>query len=73
MKTGSIHFAKLDKSPRLQRVLSCLRVSPQTTRDLVFNADVCAVNTAIQELRMNGYNITCTPIAKGVYKYELIG
>lgn len=56
-----MHYAKLSKSPRLQRVLRELKRAkgPVTTKDLVTSANVCAVNSIIAELRENGADITC--------------
>jgi hypothetical protein len=72
----AMHAAKLENSPRLQRVLSFLRRSRKpTTRDIIRECDVCAVNSIIAELNapINGFNIVCTPVAgqRGVYQYEL--
>ena len=59
----SIHYAKIDTSPRLQRLLQCLESQPKesggwvTTRSIINQADICAVNSAISELRRNGYEI----------------
>lgn len=56
-----MHNAKLDKSERLQRVLKALRASGGglSTRDIMVEADVCAVNSCIAELRENGFEIEC--------------
>ena len=52
--------AKLDSSPRLQRVLGFLwDMQEHTTRDIVAWAHVCAVNSCVAELRANGFRITC--------------
>lgn len=68
----SLHFAKLDNSARLQRVLTILLDHKcHTTRDIVKKADVCAVNSIISELRANGYDIGCQCIGRGRYKYQL--
>lgn len=68
-----MHFARLEKSERLQRVLNILLDGkPRTTREIVREADVCAVNSIICELRANGYSIECTPIKKGRYEYRLV-
>ena len=72
-----MHAAKLENSPRLQRVLSFLRRTHKpTTRDIIKACDVCAVNSIIAELndKTNGFNIVCTPVKgqRGVYQYELI-
>jgi hypothetical protein len=72
--TGTIHAAKLGNSPRLQRVLAVLLDGqPHTTRDLIREAEVCAVNSIADELRANGIGIDCTaaPGERGVYEYRL--
>lgn len=66
-----MHNAKLSTSKRLQRVLSALQKGPRTTRQLIEEAHVCAVNSIIAELRANGYTIACKPLRKGVFLYEL--
>ena len=68
-----MHFARVDKSPRLQRVLRVLKDGDShTTLDLIQEASVCAVNSIICELRMNGHDITCQ--RKGdVWNYKLKG
>lgn len=61
MRTG-LHFAALAKSPRLQRLLAYLQAQGDrgaTTLDIVTGADVMAVNSAVSELRKNGYPVTC--------------
>lgn len=60
---GVIHFAKLEKSERLQRVLAVLMVGgAYTTLQISRRANVCAVNSCIAELRENGYDIKCKQI-----------
>lgn len=67
-----MHFAKLNKSARLQRVLSVLlQGTPKTTRQIIREAHVCAVNSIIAELRANGISIHCQCVKKGVYHYKL--
>jgi hypothetical protein len=57
---GHIKAATLD-SPRLQRVLQLLIDGrPRTTRQIVRQAKVMAVNAAVAELRHHGAEITCT-------------
>ena len=69
-----MHAAKLESSGRLQRVLAVLKGGePKTTRELIRAADVCAVNSAVSELRRNGLSISCRPIKRGVYEYRLEG
>ena len=54
-----MHAAKLETSPRLQRVNALLADGQEySTRDIVYRADVCAVNSIISELRANGCCIT---------------
>lgn len=68
-----MHFAKLENSPRLQRVLTVLEKAKQlTTRQIVMRANVCAVNSCIAELRANGYDIACTCIGRGRFVYRLM-
>ena len=70
-----MHAAKLENSPRLQRVLSFLRRSRKpTTMEIVDACRVCAVNSIIAELKANGFDIVCTAVKgqRGVYQYELI-
>ena len=49
------------ESPRLQRVLAALRRADGelTTREIVVEADVCAVNSCVAELRDGGFDIRC--------------
>jgi hypothetical protein len=55
-----MHAARLENSPRLQRVLDVLMSGRDlTTLDIVVEAGVCAVNSCIAELRANGYDIRC--------------
>lgn len=55
-----MHAARLDASPRLQRVLDVLMTGRDlTTLDIVVEAGVCAVNSCVAELRANGYDIRC--------------
>lgn len=58
---GSIHAARLDHSPRLQRLLGVFRANPGvwlSTRSLILAANICAVNSAVDELRENKYPIS---------------
>ncbi len=55
-----MHAANLT-SPRLQRVLALLRDGqPHSTRDIVRQARVMAVNACVAELRHHGAVIDCT-------------
>ncbi|OHD21156.1 MAG: hypothetical protein A2Y38_10100 [Spirochaetes bacterium GWB1_59_5] len=58
--TGTIHFAKYETSPRLQRVLAyMLHGQPRTGREIILGADVNAVSSAADELRANGFDFRC--------------
>jgi len=77
MRTG-IHFANLATSPRLQRLLAILREYPGglTTREIVHRANIMAVNSAVCELRKQGFAITCqmfgrTKQGSSVFLYRL--
>lgn len=53
-----MHAARLDRSPRLQRVYELLKGGEEhSTRDIIQGAQVCAVNSCIAELRANGFYI----------------
>lgn len=55
-----MNAANIEKSDRLQRVLTLLkRGGEYTTLDIIQRAGVCAVNSIISELRQNGYQINC--------------
>lgn len=55
-----MHSACLARSRRLQRVLALLADGlPHSTRQIIQEAHVCAVNSVIAELRDNGINIAC--------------
>ena len=58
--TGTIHFAKYETSPRLQRVLAyMLHGQPRTGREIINGADVNNVSVAADELRENGFHLCC--------------
>lgn len=61
-----IHFAKLERSPRLQRALKALKDYPGglTTRGWIRKAHICAVSAVASELRALGYPVVCTPEGK---------
>lgn len=55
-----MNAAQIDKSPRLKRVDALLSDGlPHSTMEIITTAQVCAVNSIIAELRVNGRNITC--------------
>ena len=52
--------ARLDRSDRLRRVLDALADGEDhSTRDLIIEAEVCAVNSCVAELREQGHAIEC--------------
>lgn len=72
-----MHYAKLDNSARLQRVLEILLDrQPHSTMELQERAEVCAVGSTVGELRRNGYRIECRYAGKTetgrVYIYKLL-
>jgi len=55
-----MHNARIEKSPRLQRVVELLADGREySTREIIAHADICAVNSAVSELRVNGKKIRC--------------
>jgi hypothetical protein len=66
-----MHYAKLEKSKRLQCVLAALKRRKRlSTMQIIERANVCAVNSIISEIRRNGYVITCKRDG-GVWYYSL--
>lgn len=70
-----MHHANLVNSARLQRVLCVLEDAKRandylTTRDIMWRADVCAVNSAVAELRCNGIAVDCERVGD-VWRYRL--
>ena len=56
----TMHAARIANSPRLQRVLALLKTGGEfSTKDISDRAHVCAVNSAISEIRVAGYDIPC--------------
>ena len=55
-----MNAARLDRSDRLRRVLDALADGgDHSTRDLIIEAEVCAVNSCVAELREQGHAIEC--------------
>ena len=53
-----MHAARIERSERLQRVHGLLSDGEwHSTRDIMREADVCAVNSVAAELRENGFYI----------------
>ncbi len=71
MRGGKIHFARLENSARLKRVKRILDDGePHSTREIIFVADVCAVNSIVSELRENGYPVRCDRKSKNRWIYQ---
>lgn len=68
-----MHYAKLETSPRLQRVLKYLKrcKTEKSTMEIVYGAQVMAVNSAISELRRNGIEIKTRREGR-LYYYKLV-
>jgi hypothetical protein len=72
-QTGVIHYAKVENSDRLRRVLGVLSDGrSHSTMELITEAQVCAVNSCIAELRMNGFRIDCKQIGRERFEYTLV-
>ena len=55
-----MNAASIESSERLNRVLDLLSLGGEfTTLDIIKNANVCAVNSIVAELRQNGFDINC--------------
>ena len=72
-----MHAAKLARSPRLQSVRDALADGKwHSTRDIIRETGVCAVNSCVAELRANGVRIDCIqqPGQKGgrVFLYRML-
>jgi hypothetical protein len=69
---GSSHYANLDNSDRLQRLLMALADgATHTTLDLIHSTGLCAINSGISELRCNDIPVTCKCVARGIFTYQL--
>jgi hypothetical protein len=67
-----MNAANIENSDRLNRVLDLLSQGTEfTTLDIIKQANVCAVNSIVSELRQNGFDIACQRRAdKWFYKLE---
>ena len=73
-RTGVIHYAKIENSDRLRRVLAVLSDGkPHSTLEIIAYARVCAVNSCIAELRMNGFRIQCRQAGRERFEHTLLG
>ena len=73
VRMGAIHAARLSESPRLQRLAEVLAGGGwYSTRDLFMQAGICAVNSAVAELRANGIGVECRRVGRGRYEYRRV-
>jgi hypothetical protein len=70
--TGRIKYAKLETSERLQRLKRFLQDGLEhTTLEIIQGAAIAAVNSAVDELRANGFHITCRRLDRNRWTYRL--
>lgn len=68
-----MNYALIENSIRLQKVARVLKDKKwHSTMDIIKRAEVCAVNSIIAELRMNGFDIKCKRDANK-WLYQLQG
>ncbi len=68
------HAAKIETSERLQRVLQVLQDGQwHSTLDIMKKTYLCAVGSAISELRANGIAVECRCVGQGKYEYRMVG
>lgn len=75
-----MHAAKVEKSPRLQRILAFLRQRGErgaTTLEIAIECTVVNTATYVSELRQNGFTIErtherTTPGGAAVHRYRLV-
>jgi hypothetical protein len=64
--------ARIETSPRLQRMLALLATGGEhSTLDIIVAAGVCAVSACAAELRANGYDVRCRRVGRGRWLYSL--
>lgn len=72
-----MHYARLDKSARLQKFANLLSDGKRhSTREIIRLTEICAVNSAASELRRNNVPVECeyvgtTADGNRVYEYWL--
>ena len=72
-----MHAARLDRSPRLQRVHACLLDGAEhTTLEIAITAQTVCPGTCVSELRAQGAHIECRRLVGGsratpVYVYRM--
>ncbi len=68
-----MHSAQIQNSPRLQRTHAVLMDGLEhTTLNISIKAKICAVNSAVAELRDNGFDIKCERRGD-LWFYRLVG
>lgn len=68
---GTIHYARFEKSRRLQRLLELLLDGQwHSTLEIIHSANICAVNSAACELRENGFAVTCDQKRPARYRLD---
>jgi len=68
-----MNYANIEKSLRFQKVIKVLKDKNwHSTMDIIKRAEVCAVNSIITELRLNGFDIKCKRDANK-WLYQLQG
>lgn len=68
-----INYARLSNSPRLQRVAALLADGYwHSTRDIQAGANVCAVNSCMDELRCNGVACETRQVGRGRWEYRRV-
>jgi len=66
------HAANLETSERLQKVLSVLFDGIwHSTFDIMSRTQLCAVGSAVSELRANGKDVVSRCVGSGKYEYRL--
>lgn len=68
-----MHSANIMNSDRLQRLHKVLRKGKWfSTMEIIKKAGICAVNSAVAELRDNGFDVVCEQEGR-VWYYRLVG
>jgi len=66
------HAANIKTSERLQKVLSVLQDGCwHSTLDIMLKTSLCAVGSAVSELRVNGIDVESQCKGHGKYEYKL--
>ncbi len=69
----TMHYAKLENSPRLQKLLKLLQDEQRhSTLDIIQRTGICAVSSGVSELRRNGFVIGQEQVKRNLHEYWLI-